>query len=166
MCQMSWNVFAVQSCTFLAVSILTFLVFRAIWSLDKRLRNRLQDLPGRRQRIALPQVARQTPKSTQSVRARLVALAARVTPNDQREGAQISIRLMHAGIYAPWAPSVLVCVKLMMIVTPPIIGFALGQTRILNPNVALFYGATAGGFGIIVPSLWLDRRKAKRHAVL
>jgi tight adherence protein C len=163
---MSWNVFAVQSCTFLAVSILTFLVFRAIWSLDKRLRNRLQDLPGRRQRIALPQVARQTPKSTQSVRARLVALAARLTPNDQREGAQIRIRLMHAGIYAPWAPSVLVCVKLMMIVTPPIIGFALGQTRILNPNVALFYGATAGGFGIIVPSLWLDRRKAKRHAVL
>jgi tight adherence protein C len=163
---MSWNVFAVQSCTFLAVSILTFLAFRGIWSLDKRLRNRLQDLSGRHEGLTLPQVSRQAPKSAQSVRSRLVSLAARLTPNDQRERAQIRTRLMHAGIYAPWAPSVLVCVKLIMIVTPPIIGFALGEARVLNPNLALFYGAAAGGIGIVFPSIWLDRRKAKRHAIL
>ena len=32
---MSWSVLLVQSCTFLAVKLATFLVFRGMWSLDR-----------------------------------------------------------------------------------------------------------------------------------
>jgi tight adherence protein C len=159
-------VIAVHSCTFLAVSIATYLVFRMIWSLDRRLRNRLQDLSGRHPALDLRPVSRQVPKVDRSVRARLVALAARLTPDDQREAMQIRARLVQAGIYAPWAPSLLVCVKLVMIVTPPLVGFALGEAHVVNPNCALFYGAIIGGMGIVLPSMWLDRRKAKRHGIL
>jgi tight adherence protein C len=163
---MSWSVFLVQSCTFLAVSLATFLAFRGIWSLDRRLRNRLQDLSGGHEGLVIPNVPRRDPKPAQGVRSRLVALAGRLTPNDQREAAQIRTRLLYAGIYAPWAPSVLVSVKLFMIVTPPLVGFAIGELRLFNPSLAMFYGAIAGGMGIIFPSIWLERRKARRHALL
>jgi tight adherence protein C len=163
---MSWSVLLVQSCTFLAVSLATFLAFRGIWSLDRRLRNRLQDLSGGHEGLVIPNVPRRDPKSAQGIRSRLVTLAGRLTPNDQREAAQIRTRLLHAGIYAPWAPSVLVSVKLLMIVTPPLVGFAIGQLRLFNPSLAMFYGAIAGGMGIVFPSIWLERRKARRHAIL
>src|SRR5580698_1987535 len=138
---MSWSVLLVQSCTFLAVSLATFLAFRGIWSLDRRLRNRLQDLSGGHEALVIPNVSRRDPKPAQGVRSRLVALAGRLTPNDQREAAQIRTRLLYAGIYAPWAPSVLVSVKLLMIVTPPLVGFAIGELRLFNPSLAMFYGA-------------------------
>ena len=41
---MNEGVFTVQACTFLAVSGLTYLAFRGIWSLDKRVRERLEGL--------------------------------------------------------------------------------------------------------------------------
>jgi tight adherence protein C len=163
---MTWSVLAVQLCAFLAVSILTFLAFRGVWSLDKRLRDRLQNLKGRDGGEAPVLARRQVPGSAQNVRSRLVVLASRLIPNDQREGAQLRRRLMHAGVYAPWAPSVFLCVKLCLIVMPPLIGFGLGEAQILNPNLALFYGAIAGGIGIVVPSIWLDHRKSLRHAIL
>jgi tight adherence protein C len=163
---MSWSVLLVQSCTFTAVSLVTFLVFRGIWSLDRRLRSRLQDLSGRHVAFDIPKVPRRDPKAAQSVRSRLVALAGRLTPNDQREAAQIRTRLQQAGIYAPWAPSVFVSVKLFLIVTPPLVGFAIGESRLFNPTLATFYGAIAGGIGIVAPSIWLERRKARRHAIL
>jgi tight adherence protein C len=158
---------AVQTATFLAVSLLTFVAFRGIWSLDKRLRNRLQELPGNRAgaiALALPRQQRQSPG--ERVRGKIVEIAARLMPNDQRERSQLQARLIQAGIYAPWAPSVFLCVKLILIVTPPVIGFVLGQTRIVNENYALLYGAIAGGMGIVFPSIWLDGRRKARQATL
>ena len=41
---MNESVLTVQACTFLAVSGLTYLAFRGIWSFDKRVRQRLEGL--------------------------------------------------------------------------------------------------------------------------
>lgn len=163
---MSANAFTVQTCTFLAVSGLTFLAFRAIWSLDKRVRQRIEGLRrGRAPSFPMAPSGKSTSLSGRA-RSRILSVAARLVPNDQRERTQLEARLMHAGIYARWAPSVFLSVKLCLIVAPPLLGFLLGQAGIFEPHSSLFYGGIAGGFGIVLPRLWLDRRKRRRQAVL
>lgn len=160
------GIFTVQACTFLAVSGMTFLVFRGIWSLDKRVRERIEGLrhgrvlafPAQRSNKAAPTAGTATTK--------ILRLAALLIPNDQRERTQLEARLMHAGIYAPWAPSVFLTVKLCLIVVPPVLGFILGEAGVFDPRRSLLYGAIAGGFGILLPRLWLDRRKVRRQAIL
>jgi tight adherence protein C len=163
---MSGTLFAVETATFLAVSLLTFVAFRGIWSLDKRLRNRLQELPGSPGSAAPLALPRRATSPAKQVRGRLVEIASRLMPNDQRERTQLQGRLIQAGIYAPWAPSVFLCVKLALIATPPVVGCVLGQLRLVNENYALLYGAIAGGMGIVLPSIWLDQKRKKRQAIL
>ena len=47
-----------------------------------------------------------------------------------------------------------------------LVGLFLGALGIVNPNRGLFYGSIAGGIGIILPNLWLARRKARRQSTL
>jgi tight adherence protein C len=159
------GVFTVQACTFLAVSGLTYLAFRGIWSLDKRVRERIEGLRHGRV-LAFPAGRSNKAAPSGSAARRILNLAARLVPNDQRERTQLEARLMHAGIYAAWAPSVFLTVKLCLIVVPPVLGFVLGEAGVFEPRRSLLYGATAGGFGILLPRLWLDRRKARRQAAL
>jgi tight adherence protein C len=163
---MNGSLLTVQGATFLGVSIATFLAFRGIWSLDKRLRNRLQELPGNRMGSDTFVMPQQVARPGHRIRGRILEIAARLMPDDQRERTQLQARLIQAGIYAPWAASAFLSSKLVMIVTPPVIGLVLGQARIVDPNLALLYGAIAGGIGIVFPSIWLDRRRKARQAVL
>jgi tight adherence protein C len=160
------SVFTVQACTFLAVSGLTFLAFRGIWSLDKRVRGRIERLQARQGALFPSAVPRKSPPLAAKTRAKILSVAASLVPNDQRERTQLEARLMHAGIYAPWAASVFLSVKLCLIVVPPVLGFVLGEAGVFEPRSSLLWGAIAGGSGILLPPLWLGRRKAKRQLVL
>jgi len=163
---MNWNVFGVQTCTFLAVSGLAFLAFRQIWSLDKRVRHRVEALRyGRVVPVSMAASGRSAGTAAKA-RSKILTAAARLVPNDERERTQLEARLMHAGIYAAWAPSVFISVKLVLIAAPPVIGFLLGQAGFFQPRLALLYGGIAGGFGIVLPRLWLDRRKMRRQTTL
>jgi|HubBroStandDraft_6_1064221.scaffolds.fasta_scaffold245480_2 tight adherence protein C len=163
---MNLNVLLVQACTFLAVSGVMYLAFRGIWSLDKRVRGRIEGLRHSRT-ISLPNAAsRKSAALGSKTGTKILGLAARLVPNDHRERTQLEARLMHAGIYAPWAPSVFMSVKMCLIIAPPVLGFLLGEAGVFEPHKSLFYGAIAGGFGILLPRLWLDRRKARRQAIL
>jgi tight adherence protein C len=162
---MHWNSLTVQIATFLAVSGLTLLAFRAIWSMDRRIENRLVGLSGgpaypRRNQTAPADGARI------SLRSRVGAIASRLLPNDERERTQLKARLMHAGIYAPWAPGVFSGVRFALVTIPPLVGLILGEAGLISPNRGLYYGGIAGGMGIVLPSMWLGSRKAKRQANL
>jgi tight adherence protein C len=163
---MNDGVFTVQACTFLAVSGVTYLAFRGIWSLDKRVRERIEGLR-HGQVLAFPTArsSKSAPSAT-TVASKVLNVAARLLPNDQRERTQLEARLMHAGIYASRAPSIFLTVKLCLIVVPPVLGFVLGEAGVFEPRRSLLYGAIFGGFGILLPRLWLDRRKARRQTVL
>jgi tight adherence protein C len=163
---MNWNVFGVQTCTFLAVSGLAYLAFRQIWSLDKRVRQRVDAMRyGRVVPVSMAASGRSA-GTAGNARSKILSAAARLVPNDDRERTQLEARLMHAGIYASWAPSVFLSVKLFLIAAPPVIGFLLGQAGFFQPRLSLLYGGIAGGFGIVLPRLWLDRRKMRRQATL
>jgi tight adherence protein C len=163
---MNESVFTVQACTFLAVSGLTYVAFRGIWSFDKRVRQRLEGLRHGHV-LSLPPVASaKTAGNGGQARSRIMRIAARLLPDDQRERTQLEVRLMHAGIYAPWALSVFLSVKMCMIIAPPLVGFVLGQVGYFDPRMSLLYGGIAGGFGIVLPRFWLDHRKSRRQALL
>ena len=159
---MNESVLTVQACTFLAVSGLTYLVFRGIWSFDKRVRQRLEGLRHGHVLSLPPLASAKTASTGGKARSRILRIAARLLPDDQRERTQLEVRLMHAGIYAPWALSFFLSVKMCMIIAPPLVGFLLGQFGYFDPRTSLLYGGIAGGFGIVLPRFWLDRRKGAK----
>jgi tight adherence protein C len=163
---MGWEILALLFCTFLAVSGVTFLAFHRIWALDERVDARLRELP---HTGTAPRFARRAlggGDQPKQLRSKVFRIAARLIPDDQRERTRLQARLLHAGIYVSWGPSAFVFVKLMLIATPPIVGLVLAEAGILNPNRALFFGGIAGCFGLLLPSLWLQRRKSRRQVAL
>jgi len=163
---MGWEFLLLMTCTFLAVSGVTFLAFHRIWAIDERVDARLRDLPRGGAARRFSRRIRSGDQQSRKLRSKVASLAARLIPNDQRERTRLQARLVQAGIYASWAPNVFVLAKLLLIVVPPVIGLVLAEGGVLGPHRALFYGGIAGGLGLLVPSLWLQRRKTRRQTTL
>jgi tight adherence protein C len=162
---MNWDSLTVPVCAFLAVSGLTYLAFHAIWARDRRVDDRLVELSSDTPSAQARLVRSDSPASN-SVRAKVAKLAAQLLPNDKRERTQLQARLMHAGIYATWAPGVFLTVKIALIIVPVFVALFLGALGLCHPERILLYAGVVGGIGIILPGLWLKRRKARRHSTL
>jgi tight adherence protein C len=162
---MSWDSLAVQICAFLAVSGLTYLAFRAIWARDRRVDDRLVELSSDTPLVPMRSSRAETPAAV-SMRAKFARAAAQLLPNDQRERTQLQARLMHAGIYATWAPTVFLTVKVVLVAVPLFVALFLGALSIGRPERVLLYAGLASGIGIVLPNLWLKKRKARRHSIL
>jgi tight adherence protein C len=163
---MSWESFGLLACTFLAVSGATLFVFQRIWAIDQRVDARLRELPHNQMVPRIGRRPRSAEDQSQRLSSRVFRVAARLVPDDQRERTRLQARLLQAGIYAAWAPSVFLFVKLMLIAAPPVVGLILAEFGLLDPHRALLCGGIAGGFGLLLPSLWLQRRKSRRQAAL
>jgi tight adherence protein C len=87
-------------------------------------------------------------------------------PEADEERQRKQKRLFQAGIYKPGALSTFFGVKLAMMVTPPILGLLAAWSDSFDARLALLWGCTAGGIGMILPTFWLDGRIRKRHGVL
>ncbi len=161
---MNWHSLAVPACAFLAVSALTYLAFQLIWARDRRIDDRLVELST--DTPLVPARSKRPAPASNSVRAKVAKLAAHLLPDDKRERTLLQARLMHAGIYATWVPGVFLTVKLALIIGPLLVGLFLGTLRIGNPHRILFCAGGASAMGIILPNLWLQRRKTRRHAIL
>jgi tight adherence protein C len=162
---MSWDSLTVSVCAFLAVSGLTYLAFHAIWARDRRIDDRLVELSSDTP-SAQARLVRSDSPTANSVRSKIAKLAAQLLPNDKRERTQLQARLMHAGIYATWAPGVFLTIKLALIIVPVFVALFLGALGLGHPQRILLYAGVVGGIGIILPNLWLKRRRARRHSTL
>jgi tight adherence protein C len=162
---LNWSSLTLPICAFLAVSGLTYLAFHAIWARDRRVDDRLgelsSDVP-----IVTNRSARADSSAKVSMRSKMAKLAAQLLPNDQRERSQLQARLVHAGIYATWAPSVFLTIKLALVAVPLLIALFLGALGLGHPYRILVSAGAASGIGIVLPNLWLQRRKKRRHSVL
>ncbi|HXY33714.1 MAG TPA: type II secretion system F family protein [Planctomycetaceae bacterium] len=160
----TWDSWTAQVCAFLAVSGLTYLAFHAIWSRDRRVDDRLFDLSSD---LPLAQIssARSDPAAS-SMRSKVARLAAQLLPNDQRERTQLQARLMQAGIYAPWAPTVFLTMRLVLIAVPMFVALFLGALGVGQLQRIFLCGAVAGGIGALLPNFWLSRRRTRRHSTL
>ncbi len=89
-----------------------------------------------------------------------------LVPNDERARLRLRVRLMHAGIYGPRAPHCFFAARLLGMLLPPLCGLALGLVGACSLDWGLLYGSLAGAAGMLVPSLVLDRLKARRQHIL
>jgi tight adherence protein C len=138
---------------FLMASSLTALIFMLIARPPSRLDNRLRDLSGKAPPDAVGQLAQKA----------LPRMAAALMPDKAEERTRLQSRLIQAGLYSRQAIYYYLGVKLLLMVGPPTVGLVLALFEVVSIGVGLIGGVAVGVFGMIGPSFWLDRRKAKRQ---
>lgn len=79
---------------------------------------------------------------------------------------RLQAALIHAGIYAPWALSVLLSIVALAVTIPLISGMALGHWYWGKSELGAVIGLIVAFCGAIVPLVTLRWLKQRRHAVL
>jgi tight adherence protein C len=144
--------------------VLTSLCNRYQVQLDARLRegpgNRNSGLPGGK---LSESHSRQTVERNAAT---LPKKANRWTSDSDEARKRIQTRLVQAGIYNPTALFKFFLMRSALTIMPPLLGLLAGWSGLLSLRIGLLWGATAGGWGMILPSLWLESRIRHRHCVL
>lgn len=141
---------------FLAVSSLVLLAFLLLSGRKARIDVRLDELAGRAdspERNSVGSVARSA----------LPRLGTPLIPKDEEARTRLQTRLIHAGLYGRQALALFLGVKVLLIVGPAVAGLFAGVLGVVSLQVGLLGGACAGVAGVIGPSFWLDRMKARRQ---
>jgi tight adherence protein C len=144
---------------FLAGSSLVYLCFLVVGDRNLRLENRLRHLAS--EATATPADMRALTKLAQTT---LPKMGTPFIPSDAEERTKLQTRLIHAGLYGRQAMVVFLGVKVFLMVLPAVLGISAGLLGLVPTNVAVLSGASLGIFGMIGPSFWLDRQKAKRQS--
>lgn len=150
------DAFTITWATFLAVSSLILLVFMLVGGGRSRLDVRLRGLSGE----GTPEPGGDA--VAEFARSTLPKLGAALVPTDEDERTRLRTRLINAGFYSRQAMYVFLGVKMLLIISPPVLGMIAGVVGLLPFAYGLILGAMIGGFGMILPSLWLDWKKNAR----
>lgn len=148
---------------FLATVSLVALLITLLTGDSGRLKSRLNELAGHGEVREVKPAAGTLSRAVQSA---IPRMGKSLLPGDAEELTRLKARLLHAGVYHPQGPLFFLGIKMLLIVGPALLGLLAGFAGILPLGYALLGGAFAGIIGMIGPSLWLDRRKAKRQATL
>lgn len=101
-----------------------------------------------------------------AVKKALPKMALPLIPDEGAERTLLKTRLILAGLYSPQAMVIFLGAKMLLMVTPVLIGLVAGSLGLVPTDYGLLFGACASIFGTIGPSFWLDRRKSKRQGTL
>jgi len=141
---------------FLTTSSLVLLVAVFVSGRRRRLEARLRG-------IAARDGAADPDPLAEFARTALPKLGAHLVPGDEEERGRLQTRLVHAGLYRRQAMVIYLGVKLLLIVSPPLLGLAAGLAGLVPVRHGLILGAMFGIVGMIAPSFWLDKRKRDRQ---
>ena len=144
--------------------VLTLLCNRYQTQLDARLRegpgHKNAGLPGGKPSASYSR------RTAERNAATLPKKANRWTSDSDEARKRIQARLVQAGIYNPTALFSFFLMRSALTILPPLLGLLAGWSGLLNIRLGLLWGATAGGWGMVLPSLWLESRIRHRHCVL
>jgi tight adherence protein C len=145
---------------FLVASSLVFLVFMLVSGRRNRLEARLDDLSNEGKTLPEPEedAVKQLARST------LPKMGVALMPQDQEGRTRLQARLYQAGLYSRQAMHFFLGVKMLLIVSPPVLGLLLSLTGLIGFLPGIIGGAIVGVIGMIGPSFWLDRRKKARQS--
>jgi tight adherence protein C len=147
-------------CAFIAVTSFILLIYLLLIGRRTKLDTRLHDLSGQ-----LGDVPAADPVAEFAMSA-LPKMGAPLVPDDQEERNRLQARLIHAGLYGRQAMYVFLGTKLLLVLAPPVLGLFAAVLGLWPFAYGLIVGALLGAFGLILPSFWLDWRKAKRQTNL
>jgi tight adherence protein C len=142
---------------FLATSSAVLLVFTLAGGRAARLDARLEELSGRVSSLG------DSSPITQFALTTLPRMGTALVPSDGEERTILKTRLIHAGLYDRQAMVVFLGVKLLLMVSPALIGFLAGIIGVVPLTPAVLVGGCLGILGMIGPSFWLDHMKAQRQ---
>ncbi|MFO0841669.1 MAG: type II secretion system F family protein [Gemmataceae bacterium] len=145
---------------FAMASSLVLLVYFLVGERGSRLDSRLQGLSNK------PGAGPAPDPVAELARTALPKMGAALMPKDEGDRTRLQARLIHAGLYGRQAMVTFLGVKVMLMIAPPLLGLAAGLAGLVPLNNGLLYGVLAGLFGMVVPSVWLDRMKEARQVSL
>jgi tight adherence protein C len=143
---------------FVAVSSAVLLIYTLVGGRKVRLDVRLDELAGRG--FALPEQS----TVAQFAKTTLPRVGTALVPTNDEERTLLKTRLVHAGLYSRQAMHVFLGVKMLVMVSPALIGLAAGTSGLAPLPPAVLGGACLGILGMIGPSFWLDWKKGKRQS--
>jgi tight adherence protein C len=142
---------------FLMVSSIVMLAYMLVSGRNLRMEARMRSLAGHVEEAGDPDDV------TQLARRTLPKMGRVLVPTDEKERTLLTSRLVQAGFYGRQAMPAFLGVKMLLIVGPPLVGFALASVGLVTVQEGLLFGGCSGIAGIIGPSFWLDKRKKKRQ---
>jgi tight adherence protein C len=142
---------------FLMASTLVLLVDALRSGRRNRLAARLDDLAGRAESEPEPDTVAQLARSA------LPKMGAPLVPEAADKRGRLQARLLHAGLYGRQAMVLLLGVKMLLMITPLLLGLAVGLLGLVPFYNGVLAGMVCGLVGMIGPSFWLDKRKAARQ---
>ncbi|HEY3966319.1 MAG TPA: type II secretion system F family protein [Planctomycetaceae bacterium] len=151
---------------FIAAAAISALLFAHFYDRDRRVTARLNQLSDGK---TSERKSGRLVNKIATCHAPSQAISAGAQPLDaeaEEKRNNIYARLMHAGIYSPYALIGLSVARVTLAVLPPLVGLSVAYFGNFNYWFALMWGGIGGGFGLIAPSFWLDYRKSRRHVVL
>ena len=143
---------------FLAVSSLIVLFFVLAGGRRNRLDSRLDDLSGTQLQAPEPDSMAQFAQSA------LPKMGIPLLPEDEEKRTRLRARLIHAGLYGRQAMLVFLGVKMLLIVSPAVLGLAAGVLGLVPFAKGALWGALLGVVGIVGPGYWLSKRRAARQS--
>ncbi len=111
----------------------------------------------------LRRLRRKRPPIPDRARAAGARLVDQLIPNSETERNRFQLRLLQAGIYSTGGLRTFVIVKLALMVAPPLLGLIAASAGLVRLDRGLMLGSGAGAAGMILPNMWLDRRRVRRH---
>jgi tight adherence protein C len=143
---------------FLVASTAVLLVFTLAGGGRARLDDRLDDLAGRASAGADPSSMAQLAMTT------LPRVGTALVPSGDEERTLLKTRPIHAGLYSKQAMAVFLGAKLLLMVSPAIMGLVAGSLGLVPLRSSVLTGGCLGILGMIGPSFWLDFMKSKRQS--
>jgi tight adherence protein C len=144
--------------SFLTASSLVLLVFLLLGGRRNRLESRLKDLAGTGDSVPQPDTV------AHFARAALPKIATPLMPSDEVTRTRLQTRLIHAGLYGRQAMLVFLGIKMLLMMSPALLGAAAGFAGMVQLRHGLLLGVLVSVIGMLAPSFWLDKRKAKRQS--
>ena len=93
------------------------------------------------------------------------AVAQPMMPKSREEVSRVRRKFAHAGIYSTAAIHLFVFIKIILCIGGVAFGVVIGVIQ-KEPMIGAVLAATAGLFGMILPSLWLSTRISRRQIAL
>src|SRR5262249_1229199 len=119
---------------FVMMSSLVVLIWMLVSGRRTRIDDRLENLSGKGGSPVHPDTVSQLARST------LPKMGVPLMPKDEEERTRLQTRLIHAGLYRREAMILFLGVKMLLMITPPIVGLAAGMAGL----IPLVYGFTGG----------------------
>ena len=96
----------------------------------------------------------------------LPQLGSVLMPGNESKVGRIRARLLQAGLYQRHSTAIFLGVKMILMVTPMMVGFLLSTAGLITLSRGVALGAVVGLIGTVAPGFFLDYRKACRQRTI